>query len=106
MSRRVPRAAALLRAAARLPVLTRLPIVKLVALGELALVARKHLQLLQPDERRRLLQLARRGRGMSGPQREELRGLLAKLDARGFAGSTVARLSPVPVPRRLTRARY
>ena len=79
---------------------------KLVAVAELALVARKHLQHLDPAERHRLVELVRQGRGMSGQQREELRRLVGKLDARAFAGSAVDRLSPVRVPRRLTRARY
>jgi hypothetical protein len=40
------------------------------------------------------------------PEREELRGLVGKLDTRAFAGSALARLSPLPLPKRLTRARY
>ena len=94
------------RAITRVPVLKHLPVVKLLAIGELALVARRHLQHLDATERRRLAQLVRRGRGLSVSEREELRGLVGKLDARAFAGSAVARLSPLPLPKRLTRARY
>jgi hypothetical protein len=93
-------------AAARIPGLKRLPVFKLVAVAELALVARQHLQHLDSAERRRLAELVRRGRGLSAIEREELRRLVAKLDVRAFAGSVTERLSPVPVPRRLTGARY
>jgi hypothetical protein len=91
---------------ARIPGLKRLPVLKLVAVAELALVARQHLQHLDSAERRRLAQLVRRGRGLSAMERGEVRRLVAKLDTRAFAGSVVDRLSPVPVPRRLTGARY
>jgi tellurite resistance protein len=93
-------------AVARIPGLRRLPVLKLVAVAELALVARRHLQHLDSAERRRLAELLRHGRGLSTAEREELRRLVAKLDARAFAGSVMQRLSPVPVPRRLTRVRY
>jgi tellurite resistance protein len=94
------------RAVARIPGLKRLPVLKLVAVAELALVARRHLQHLDAAERRRLAELVRHGRGLSEAEREELRRLVAKLDARAFAGAAVKRLSPVPLPSRLTRARY
>jgi hypothetical protein len=97
---------ALPHAAARIPGLKRLPVFKLLAIGELALVARRHLQHLDPAQRRRLAELVRRGPGLSTAERKELRGLIAKLDARAFAGSAVERLSPVPLPKRLTGARY
>ena len=90
----------------RIPGLKRLPVFKLLAIGELALVARRHLQHLDAGQRRRLAELVRRGYGLSTAEREELRGLIAKLDARAFAGSAVERLSPVPLPKRLTGARY
>lgn len=94
------------RAIRRVPGLRHVPVVKLLLIGELALVARRHMQHLDASERRRLAQLVRRGRGLSAPEREELRGLVSKLDSRAFAGSALARLSPVPLPKRLTRARY
>ena len=94
------------RAIRRVPGLKHLPVVKLLLIGELALVARRHMQHLDATERRRLAQLVRRGRAMTAPEREELRGLIAKLDSRAFAGSAVSRLSPIPLPKRLTRARY
>jgi hypothetical protein len=94
------------RVAARIPGLKRLPMLKLLAVAELALIARKHLQHLDATERRRLAELVRRGRGMSAAEREEFRGLVSKLDARAFAGSAVERLSPMRVPRWITRSRY
>jgi hypothetical protein len=96
---------ALPKAAARILGLRRLPVVNLLAIAELALVARRHLQDLDPTERRRLATLVRRGPRLSPAEREELRRLVAKLDLRGLAGAAVARLSPIPLPRRLTGAR-
>jgi hypothetical protein len=97
---------ALPRAVARVPGLKRLPVLKLLAVAELALIARKHMQHLDHAERRRLAELVRHGRGMSTAEREELRGLVSKLDARAFAGSAMERISPVRLPRRLTGSRY
>lgn len=94
------------RAIARVPGLKHLPVVRLLAIGELALVARRHLRHLDAAQRHRLAQLVRRGRSLTEPEREELRGLVAKLDTRAFAGSAMQRLSPVPLPKRLTKARY
>jgi hypothetical protein len=51
--------------AARIPVLKYLPVFKLLAVGELAFVARRHLLYLDSDERRRLTKLLRRGRAIA-----------------------------------------
>jgi hypothetical protein len=83
-----------------------LPFFRIFAIARLALVARRHLQHLTPDERRRLAALVRKRRGLSAGEKEELRDLVGKLDARAFAGSAVERISPLPLPRRFTRARY
>jgi hypothetical protein len=96
---------ALPKAAARIPGLRRLPVLNLLAIGELALLARRHVQDLDPDERRRLAALVRRGPRLSPAARADLRRLVGKLDLRGLAGSAVERLSPIPLPRRLTGAR-
>ena len=93
-------------AAARVPGLKRLPILNLLAIAGLASVARRHLQHLNKDERRRLVELVRRGPRLSAAERHELRGLVSKLDMRALAGEAVDRISPVPLPRRLTGARY
>jgi hypothetical protein len=90
----------------RVPGLKRVPVLKLLAVAELAQVARLHLQHLDGAQRRRLAELVRRGRRMTPAEREELRGLVSLLEARAFAGSAVQRLSPVPLPKWLTRARY
>ena len=54
---------AIAHGASRIPGLRRLPVLKVLAIGEIALLARSHLQKLEPDERRRLVQLLRAGRG-------------------------------------------
>jgi hypothetical protein len=86
--------------------LKRLPILRLILIAELAMVARRHLLQLTPRERRRLVELVRKGPGITPKQREELGGLVRKLEPRAFAGSAADRLSPVPLPRRLTHAKY
>ena len=92
-------------ASGRVPGLRRLPMVKLLAAGELALIARDHLRRLSPDERRRLAALVRVGRGrrsrLTSAEQAELQRLLDKLEARRLAGEAVDRLSPVPLPKRL-----
>jgi hypothetical protein len=89
------------RAAGRLPGLRRLPIFKLLAIAEIALLARDHLGRLTGDERRRLVTLVRGGRGLTPDQREELAKLVAKVEPRRFAGLVADKLSPVPLPKRL-----
>jgi hypothetical protein len=92
-------------AAGRIPGLRRLPAAKLLAAGEVAMLARQHISRLTPDERRRLYELVRSGRGrpsnLSAQERSELSVLIAKVEPRVFAGEAVERLSPVPLPRRL-----
>ncbi len=92
--------------AGSVPGLKRLPVLKLLAIGEIALLARSHISKLDPDERRRLVHLVRTGRGgkrrLSEPEREELATLLAKAQPRQFVGLAADKLSPVPLPKRLT----
>jgi hypothetical protein len=93
----------------RIPGLRRLPVLKLLAIGEIALLARTHFQKLDPGERRRLVELLREGRGrpsnLSTAEREELAQLVAKAEPRLFAGMVADRLSPLPLPRRVVRGR-
>jgi hypothetical protein len=100
---------AIAHGAGRVPGLRRLPILKVLAIGEIALLARSHLQKLDPDERRRLIELLRAGRGrpsnLSAAERDELTRLVAKTEPRLFAGLVADRLSPVPLPRRAVRGR-
>ncbi|SRR5579875_447282 len=95
------------RAAKRIPYLRRLPVARLLALGEVLLLAKAHAELLTPAERRRLLRLlrqagARPGR-LSPAQRAELEKLIDKAQPRLFVGEAAQRLSPVPLPKRLVR---
>jgi hypothetical protein len=91
----------------RVPGLKRLPVMKLLAVGEIALLARTHAAKLEPAERRRLVELVRTGRGrpsrLSPGEREELTKLVAKAEPRLFAGMAADKLSPVPLPRRLVQ---
>lgn len=93
----------------RIPGLRRLPVLKLLAIGEIVLLARTHLSKLDPRERRRLVELMRAGRGrprnLSPADREELALLVAKAEPRLFAGSVADKLSPVPLPRRVVQGR-
>ncbi|MEA2295804.1 MAG: hypothetical protein QOE86_3443 [Solirubrobacteraceae bacterium] len=92
--------------ARRIPGLRRLPMLKLLAIGEIALLARNHVARLDAAERRRLIELVRKGRGrsrnLSDDERAELSALVAKAEPRRFAGLVADKLSPVPLPRRIT----
>jgi hypothetical protein len=76
----------------------RLPWLQLLALIQVAMLARRHLMALTPAERRRLTELMRHPHRLSRPEREELRSLAAKLELRDFATGAAAKLSPVRVP--------
>ncbi len=93
------------RATGHVPGLKRLPVAKLLVVAELTLVAHDHLVRLSPRERRRLIALVRIGHGrrsrLTEAERLELEELLTKLQARGFFGDAVGRLSPLPLPRRI-----
>ena len=81
-----------------------LPLFKLLAVAEVALLARRHMRNLGPGESRRLATLVRRRSSLTNAEQDELRALTAKLDARAFMGGAADRLSPVPLPRRFTGA--
>ncbi len=87
------------------PGLRRVPVVKLLSAAEIALLAHDHFVRLSPAERRRLVALVRAGHGrrvrLTESERDELEGLLLKLQPRLFMGTAVDRLSPLPLPRRL-----
>jgi hypothetical protein len=95
--------------ATRVPGLRRLPMLKLLAVGEIALLARNHLFRLDPAERTRLVTLVRKGKGrtrdLSPEERDELQRLVAKAEPRRFVGNAADRLSPVPLPRRVREGR-
>jgi hypothetical protein len=83
----------------------RLPFFKVLALVQVALLARRHLGLLSSDDRRRLVELARHGHKLSPAERAELRSLAMKLEPGAFAGAATDRLSPFPLPGGRRRAR-
>jgi hypothetical protein len=99
----------LLMTARKVPGLKRIPIAKLIVVGEVAMLARTHVERLDPDERRRFLSLMARARGrsrnLSSRDRAEFAALTAKLEPRLFAGLVADRFSPVPLPRRVVRGR-
>lgn len=77
-----------------MPLLKNVPVVRLLVIAELALLAQRHVQRLEPEERVRLVVLLSHGRGMPASERTELRALVAKLDVPAFAGSAAGRLLP------------
>ena len=81
--------------------LRRMPFLKLLAVAQIALLARRHLRRLDAGDRHRLSELVRRGRRMDRSERDELRRLLSRLEPRAFAAATADAFSPVPLPRRL-----
>jgi hypothetical protein len=93
------------KAAKRVPGLKRIPILKLLAIAEIAVLVRDHIEKLEPAERRRLVQLVRTGRGrksnLSAAEQDELAALVAKAEPRVLAGEAVDKISPVPLPKRL-----
>lgn len=86
-----------------------IPLAKLLAAGQVLILARRHWHRLEPDERRRLIALVRQGHGrrsnLSAGDRAELARLIAKADPRLFASLVVQRFSPVPLPSRLIRGK-
>jgi hypothetical protein len=86
-----------------------LPLASILLAAEVALDAGKHVARLDGDERRRLIALVRKSKGRPGSlsekEREELAALLESLEPRLFLGSTVRKLSPMPLPKRLLYGR-
>lgn len=82
-----------------------IPLYKIVAIAQVALLARRHVQRLAPGEARRIAELVRRRRSLTDAEQQELRVLTAKLEPGAFVGAAADRLSPVPLPSRLTGAR-
>ena len=97
------------RVTRRVPGLRAIPVVKLLAAAEILLIAREHIERLDPYERRRVFQLVRKGRGrpshLNADEREELRDLVAKAEPRLLVGEVAEQLSPVGLPHRIVRGR-
>lgn len=83
----------------RLPVVRRIPVARLIILAEVAMLAGEHVGRLTPRERRRVLELLRRGRGrpsnLSQRERAELATLVAKAEPKLFARSVARKFSPI-----------
>ena len=77
-----------------------LPFFKILAIAQVALLARRHLRGLSKADRGRLTELARRGTKLTAAERTELRALVGKLEPTSFALRAADRISPVPLPRR------
>lgn len=78
---------------------------KLLAAAEIALLVRDHFLRLDARERRRLVELVRKGRGrrrsLSDTEREELAVLIGRMEPRLLVGRAAQNLSPLHLPRRL-----
>lgn len=84
------------------------PLARILLVGELAVLAGRHVARLQPDERARLLALMREAHGrpssLAELERDELVELVARMEPQAFIGTAVGRLSPIWVPRRLVES--
>jgi hypothetical protein len=75
----------------------RIPFFKLLAILQILLLARRHLQGLSRADRRRMAELVRRGHHLSKAERHELRQLAGKLEAGAFVRGAAVRASPLRV---------
>jgi antitoxin (DNA-binding transcriptional repressor) of toxin-antitoxin stability system len=75
-----------------------IPIARLIAIAELMMLIREHVMRLEPHERRRVIELVRRGRGrpsrLNPRERRELARLVAKAEPRLFATTAAKKLVP------------
>lgn len=96
---------AMTSASKRIPGLRAIPLARLLVAAEIALLAHDHIEQLEPAERRRIMQLLRKGRGrrrnLTDGERDELAALVAKAEPRLFVGHAAQRFSPVPLPKRI-----
>src|SRR3954447_21907103 len=83
----------------------RLPFFKVLAIAQVALLARRHLGALSPAERRRMAELARHPRTLTSEERHEFINLAAKLEPRAFAVHAADHFSPLPLPKRMLSGR-
>jgi hypothetical protein len=85
------------------------PVARLLLVTEVAILAQRHLSRLDRHQRRRLFTLLVRSRGwlrsLTAAERIEFLYLLGGLEPRLLLGTSVRRLSPVPVPKRLLYGR-
>jgi hypothetical protein len=97
-------------ASKHVPGLKAIPAARLLVAAEIALLARDHVAQLDPQERRRIVQLIRKGRGrrrnLTETERDELAALVAKAEPRLFVGHAAERFSPVPLPKRIVEGPF
>jgi hypothetical protein len=79
--------------------LRHIPFFRVLAIAKTVLLARRHVRRLDAADRRRLVELARRGTHLDAAERDEMRRILAKLEPRAFAVATANAFSPVRIPR-------
>lgn len=88
--------------AERVPGLRRVPVMRLLLLGEVALLLKNHIERLTPAERRRLVVLMRNTKGMPGrlsaAERAELERIIAKAEPMLFASTAAQKFSPFNFP--------
>jgi hypothetical protein len=72
-----------------------IPFFKLLAILQILMLARRHLQGLSREERRRMTELVRRGHRLNKAERHELRELAAKLEPGAFIRGAAVRASPL-----------
>jgi hypothetical protein len=81
----------------------KIPAARLMAVAEVLMLARQHLMKLEPHERRRIVELVRRGRGRPGHlserERRELARLVEKTEPREFAKSAMKKVAGISLPR-------
>ena len=83
----------------KIPLVRRIPVARLIIVAEVAMLAGEHVGRLDPGERRRVLELLRRGRGrpsnLSQRERAELAMLVAKAEPKLFARAVAKKFSPI-----------
>jgi hypothetical protein len=72
----------------------RIPFFKLLAILQILMLVRRHLQGLNREERRRMSELVRHGHHLSPDERRELRELAAKLEPMQFAKAAAREAMP------------
>lgn len=100
---------AMASASKRVPGLRAIPLARVLVAAEIVLLAHDHIVQLEPQERRRIVELLRKGHGrrrnLTETERLELAGLVAKAEPRLFVGHAAEKFSPVPLPRRIVEGR-
>jgi hypothetical protein len=75
-------------------VFKRIPFLKLLALAQIAMLARQHFLRLDAGERKRLVELVRHPRDLTPTDKDELKSLVGKMEPRAFAGGAAKHAMP------------